>query len=119
MSKIGYQYWLKCRPERLTFSSIRQGSISLTPAVQQGGSRLVVQASVVRYRSAEARLYFSKCARVNEMPSWKTIAYIQVYTTVYCPRPTRAGAIPQGQGQVPNAPVVQTPLGYRQSSDRA
>ena len=72
MSEIGYHYWLNCRPERLTFSNIGQGSISLTPAVQQGGSRLVVRASVVRYR--------------------------------------RAGAIPQGQGQVPIAPVVQTSM---------
>ena len=72
MSEIGYQYWLNCRPGRITFNRIGQGSISLTPAVQQGGSRLVVQASVVRYR--------------------------------------RAGAIPQGQGQVPTAPVVQTPM---------
>ena len=73
MSEIGYQYWLKCRLERPTFSSIGQDSTSLTPAVQQGvAAWWCLRTSVVRYRSAGARLYFSKCARVNEMPSWKT-----------------------------------------------
>ena len=118
MSEIGYQYWLKCRPERLTFSSIGQGSISLTPAVQQGDSRLVVQVSVVRYRLVGARLYFSKCARVNEMPF--CMEDNSVYTINGILPPSNKGrGNPSRTGTDPHCPWGADTTGYWQSSDRA
>jgi len=93
MNEIGYQYWLKCRPERPTFSSIGQDSISLTPAIQQGVAAWWCRRQRFDIDRQGQSYTFLNVGELMKCILEDNSVYVQRY--INCPRLTRAGAIPQ------------------------
>ena len=115
MSEIGYQYWLKCRPEWLTFSSIGQDSISLTPAVQQGVAAWWCRRQWFGIdRQGQGYTFLN----VRELMKCRPGRQNSVYNGILPPSNKGRGN-PSRTGTGPQCPCGADTTGYRQSWDKA